>query len=102
MSKLRGIVALGVFLFLFGGLAVRAQQISSVNGVVSDKSGGSISGVSVALDNAQIGFHATTTTNELGFYQFLRLTPAEGYALTFTKSGFRTVTLRDITLQVST
>src|SRR5262249_9894936 len=101
MARLRsGVICALVVLFL-QLLPLRAQQFSGVSGVITDKSGASISGVTVVLENGQIGFHATTSTNELGFYQFLRLTPAEGYQLTFTKDGFRKLVLSGITLQVS-
>jgi hypothetical protein len=101
MSKLRGVVLFALFGVLITVLPLRAQLNSGVSGVVSDKSGGSVAGVNVALDNPQIGFHATTTTNDLGFYQFLKLSPADGYELTFTKDGFHAVSLKNFTLQVS-
>ncbi len=79
-----------------------AQQTSGVNGVITDKTGGVISEVQVALDNSLLGFHQETTTNDLGFYQFLHITSAAGYQLTFTKEGFQKVVLSDITLGVAT
>ena len=102
MKNLRGVVLGVLFVLLFGSLPSRAQQSSAVSGVVSDKSGGVVSGVSVALDNTQLGVHETTTTNDLGFYQFLRLAPGEGYALTFTKDGFTKLVLSNIILSVTT
>lgn len=102
MTKVGNIVRGILLAIVFGSLPLHAQQFSGVNGVVSDKSRAAISDVQVTLDNPQIGLHETTTTNDLGFYQFLRQTPAEGYELTFTKDGFRTVILHGITLQVST
>lgn len=102
MKKLVGFVLGVMFALLLGPLSLCAQQFSAVTGVVSDKTGGVISGVTVELDNPQIGVHETTTTNDLGFYQFLRQTPAEGYELTFSKDGFQKIVLHDITLQIST
>src|SRR5881398_812379 len=101
MKNLRGVV-LGVLFFLVGSFPLHAQQFSAVSGVVSDKSGGVISGVTVELDNSQLGLHETTTTNDLGFYQFLRKTPAQGYSLTFTKGGFAKLVVSNITLGAST
>src|SRR5437588_8857484 len=101
MKNLRGVV-LGVLFFLVGSFPLHAQQFSAVSGVVSDKSGGVISGVTVELDNSQLGLHETTTTNDLGFYQFLRKTPAQGYSLTFTKEGFAKLAVNSISLGVST
>ena len=63
MKNLRGVV-LGVLFFLVGSFPLHAQQFSAVSGVVSDKSGGVISGVTVELDNSQLGLHETTTTND--------------------------------------
>jgi hypothetical protein len=101
MSKFRGVV-FSLLLVSFLGLgSAHAQQFSSVGGVVSDKSGGAISGVKVELDNSQIGVHAATTTNDLGYYQFLSQTPAEGYQLTFTKAGFTKLVLGGVTLEIS-
>jgi Carboxypeptidase regulatory-like domain len=101
MKNLRGAV-LGVVFLLVWSFPLRAQQFSAVSGVVSDKSGGVVSGVTVELENSQLGVHQTTTTNDLGFYQFLRQTPAQGYSLTFTKEGFTKVVVSDITLAGST
>lgn len=101
MKKLRGVV-LGVLFLLVGSFPLRAQQFSAVSGVVSDSSGGVISGVTVELSNEQLGLHLTTTTNDLGFYQFLRQTPAQGYSLTFTKDGFAKLSVSNITLGAST
>jgi len=101
MKKLWGstfVVLVSIFLF---STTLQAQQVSAVNGVVSDKSGGVISGVTVELANGQLGLHKTTTTNDLGFYQFLRQAPGGGYSLTFTKDGFAKLALNDVTLAVS-
>src|SRR4029077_9055322 len=90
-------------LALVGFAAVSmAQQSSGVSGVVADNSGGTVSGVTVALDNPKLGLHATTTTSDIGYYQFLRVAPASGFELTFTKDGFRKFVLSNVTLGVST
>jgi len=101
MKKLCGFTLVVLVSLLFISLPLRAQQVSAVNGVVSDKSGGVISGVTVELANAQLGLHKSTTTNDLGFYQFLRQSPGEGYSLTFTKDGFSKLVLSNVTLAVS-
>jgi hypothetical protein len=90
------------FLLLLGLPALSlAQQTSGVNGVITDKTGGVMSGVRVALDNSLLGSHQETTTNDLGFYQFLHITTAAGYQLTFTREGFQTVVVSDVTLGVA-
>lgn len=102
MKHLRGFILVVLVSLLFVSLPLRAQQFSAVDGVVSDKSGGVVSGVTVELDNGQLGVHETTTTNDLGFYQFLRQAPAQGYSLTFTKEGFSKLVVSKITLGAST
>src|SRR4029077_20248672 len=94
----------GLCVFILMGLAslASAQQFSGVSGVVSDKSGGTVSGVTVTLDNPKLGIHATTTTNDIGYYQVLRLAPTDGFQLTFTKDGFNKFVLSNVTLGVST
>src|SRR5215471_10307178 len=94
----------GICVLALMSLAVYAggQQFSAVSGVVSDKSGGTVAGVTVTLDNPKLGIHVTTTTNESGFYQFLRLTPADGFQLIFTKDGFNKFVLGNVTLGAST
>lgn len=91
-----------VFSAVILGLAgfASAQQTSGLSGVVSDISGGVISGVSVTLENSKLGLQFSTTTNELGSYQFLHVPPAEGYRITFSKDGFRKVTIENATLGV--
>ena len=68
-----------LFCFFLTSLAARAQEFAGVSGVVSDKSSGVLGGVEVSVDNPSLGIHNTTTTNEIGYYQFLRLNPAAGY-----------------------
>jgi carboxypeptidase family protein len=101
MKRLGGFVLGTMFALLASSLSLRAQQFSAINGVVTDKSGGVISGVEVELYNEQLGLHETTTTNELGFYQFLHQAPGQGYSLTFTKEGFAKILVSNVALGVS-
>src|SRR5215471_2713647 len=84
------------------GAMTSAQQVSGVSGVVTDSTGGTVSGVTVALDNAKLGIHLSTITNDIGYYQFLKLNPADGFSLTFTKDGFRKLVVGSVTLNIST
>jgi hypothetical protein len=94
------VAALFVFLFGFAASAVRAQDNSSVTGVVTDASGGVISGASVTLANPGIGFTQTRTTNSIGVYEFSDVPPASNYTLTFSKDGFSNLTIDKFTLNV--
>lgn len=91
------LLALGI-----GLLPAGAQELSSVHGVVTDASGGAMSGVTVALDNANLGVHLTTTSTDTGTYQFVRVPPGPGYSLTFTKEGFRKLTYSEVFLGANT
>ena len=102
MKKLGRFVLCAMFTLLLSSVPLRAQQFSAVDGVVTDKSGGVISGVEVELNNEQLGLHETTTTNELGFYQVLHQAPGQGYSLTFTKEGFAKIVVSNVALGVST
>jgi hypothetical protein len=89
------------FLTLLTLGTVHGQEVSGVKGVVLDKSNAPISGVEVALDNEKVGLHLTTTTNDVGEYQFLRVAPGPGYKLTFSKEGFNKFELTDVYLGVN-
>src|ERR1700730_10166454 len=69
--------------------ALRVQEVSSVSGTVSDRTLAVIRGVELALRNEKNEFSQVAKTNELVFYQFLRVPPGSGYALTFTRDGFQ-------------
>lgn len=79
----------------------RGQEFSSVKGVVVDKSNALITGVEVTLDNQKSGLHFKTATNDQGEYEFLRIPPGPGYALTFTKEGFSKLEILDVYLGVN-
>jgi hypothetical protein len=84
----------------FAASTAHAQDNSSVTGAVTDQSGGVVVGVSVTLENPSIGFSLTKTTNEIGVYEFSNVPPASDYSLVFSKSGFSTLILDKITLNV--
>jgi len=90
-----------LFLFLVLSPSAHAQQFSAVTGVVTDATGSVVAAVQVTLDNSSRGLHVTTQTNELGFYEFLRVLPAGGYQLTFSKDGFKKAVIGNISLGVS-
>jgi hypothetical protein len=94
--------AMMLFAAILALLPARAQNVSGVRGVVTDSTGAVISGVTVELDNPGRGLHFAATTDDLGAYQIQRVPPATGYILTFTKDGFRKLTLSDLALGVNT
>jgi hypothetical protein len=100
----RWVAGLGIVLAaaLLTGLPLRAQEFAAVTGVVTDNAGGAVAGVDVSLDNDKVGLHLKVQTDEQGVYQFLKLAPGAGYNLSFSKTGFKKVSLNDVYLGVST
>ena len=87
----------GIF---FTPTALRAQDSSSMTGVVTDVSGAIVPGVIVTLSNKLKGTTATQTTDKLGTYRFANVAPDQGYTVTFSRKGFSIVKVDDITLSV--
>src|SRR5215475_3924187 len=71
----------------------------SISGIVTDASGGAISGANVTLSNEGTGAELTTTSGTDGGYKF---TPVRigSYKLTATFQGFQSVVQRGITVNV--
>jgi len=86
--------------FGFATLPANAQTNSSVTGVVTDPSGAIVTEASVTLSNPAIGFSLATTTNSIGVYEFSNVPPGSNYSLVFSKSGFSSLTLDKIILNV--
>ena len=82
--------------------ALRAQEVSSISGTVTDRTAAAMRDVQVGLGNEKNGFSQNTKTNEVGYYQFLRVPPGSGYSLTFTRDGFQKLVVGDLYLTVST
>jgi hypothetical protein len=91
---------LAALVLVLAAFPANAQDNSSVTGVVTDQSGAVVAEVSVTLANPSIGFSSTKSTNAIGSYEFSNVPPASNYSLIFSKSGFNTLTLDKITLNV--
>ncbi len=74
-----------------------AQFNASLQGTVTDTSGGLIPGAHVKLVNTGTNATLETTANDQGFYRFNQL-PAGTYTLTVDASGFQTVAVASIQL----
>jgi hypothetical protein len=79
----------------------RAQDKASITGTVTDSSGAVISGASVTLQNPAKSASFKTVSNGLGEYTFLNVAPGPGYMLTVTASGFKSIQITAIYLNVS-
>jgi len=85
-----GVLCLAVVVF-FGKLPVIAQTTAAtVTGAVSDASGASIPGATVALQDLQTHLESRVVTNSAGFYRISGLLPGY-YRATVTKEGFKSV-----------
>jgi hypothetical protein len=80
---------------------LRAQNTSSLHGVISDAQGGVVPGAVVALSSATTGASRQVVTDSTGTYEILQAMPGE-YILTVTKPGFSKATQEHVVLQVNT
>src|ERR1700733_5069464 len=94
-----------ILLALVAGMFVapsvlKAQESSSLTGVVTDATDAAVPGAVVTLTNKATGQKYTETTNSSGTYHFLNVPPGAGYQETFTHSGFSVVEINDLYLAV--
>lgn len=82
------IFRLGLCLLLFAGVARTQTGTTSVHGVVTDKTGASISGATVALANSAQGLERQVKTTSTGEYEFVGLPPGT-YSLTAEMPNFK-------------
>jgi len=89
-------ILLPLVVALFGPFA-SAQFRSSIQGVVTDASGGVIPGVTLTLRDTDTNQVLRSTTNNDGVYNFNAL-PPNHFSLTAVKEGFKTKTLQNVQL----
>jgi outer membrane receptor protein involved in Fe transport len=88
------------FVFLVVASPALAQRTTgTISGTVSDSSGAALPGVTVAVAGPNIVGTETAVTSEHGFYRFISLPPGE-YQLTFTMTGFKSITRRQVRVSV--
>jgi len=81
---------------------LHGQEVASLTGVVSDKTGAVVPDVAVTLVDTRTNTAYQTKTNSVGAYVFPKVPPGPGYKVTFTKDGFTTFEVADIYLAVQT
>ena len=74
-----------------------AQFNASLQGVITDPTGGAISGAHVTLKNNGTNATQETTANDQGFYRFNQL-PAGTYTLTIDSPNFQTSNITDLVI----
>ena len=93
-----------LFLVVFFACTCLAKAQSAttgaLTGTVTDPSGAVISGASVAADSKATGQERTATTDASGAYKFSLLPPGE-YSVRFTASGFKSVQVGSITINLT-
>ena len=87
-------------LLLLLPFVARAQQSGSINGAVTDESGGAIPAAQVVLTNTAQGTTSNATSNSAGEYTFPSLEPGT-YNLQITAPGYKQYQATGITLRVS-
>ncbi len=73
---------------------------TSLQGVVTDRSGGAVPGAEVMLTNAAQGLQRSIKTNQSGEYRFVSLVPGT-YSLTVEKHGFQKAEQKNVQLLVN-
>src|SRR5271168_3351779 len=91
MTMVMGIVAAGA----------RAQDVASITGTVTDKTGSAVFDASVKLIDTRTGAVYESRTGSFGAYLFARVPAGQGYALTVSKDGFKTTSISKLVLAVT-
>jgi len=94
------IVMLSLVWFIFGAPGLRAQDLGSIVGTVTDPSGAAVPGVKITVTNQQTGTIArVTTSNSTGSFAVPDL-PVSTYSVRAQKTGFTRTVHMDIILNV--
>jgi Carboxypeptidase regulatory-like domain/TonB dependent receptor len=99
MRRLISVVG-ALFLALWAPV-LKAQDVSSITGIVTDSTGAVIPGVTVTLLNPATSIAYTGVTNEVGSYTILHVAPGPGYRITYSREGFKPSVITDVYLNVN-
>ena len=102
MRRLLALFALLSLSLFSSPLILQAQDSSSMTGVVTDTTGAVIPGVKVTLTSSKTGSSSTQVTDSKGTYRFQSVPASPGYVATFSRSGFSTLTVQNVALEVGT
>ncbi len=98
-ARLFAHMLLFTFILLCSAASIAAQNLGSITGLVTDKTGSAIPNAIVKLTNADTGLARTFTTNESGNYVAPAM-PAGTYSLDVTAPGFSTFRQTGIALNL--
>ena len=94
-------IVFGLFIAILAApTALKAQDSSSMTGVVTDATGAVLPGTTVELTNKATGLSYTQTTNHQGTYYFANVAPHDGYTVVFSHAGFASVRVDHLALSV--
>jgi hypothetical protein len=79
---------------------LHGQDRASILGTITDPTGALVSGARVELKSPTTGLHRSLLTGASGIYEFDSL-PVGSYQVSIAQTGFRPVTVNEITLQYS-
>src|SRR6266404_4480648 len=101
LSSRKWIFVFGFVIVLIAASVASAQTgTTSLHGTVTDKSGATVAGAKVSLDNSQQGLHREAITGSGGEYEFQAIQPGT-YVLTIQAAGFRKYEQRNLQLLVN-
>src|SRR6266851_1942234 len=84
-----------ILILSFCALPTYAQYRASIQGVVTDPDGATVSGATLTLTNLETNQKLTATTDGNGIYNFNALPPSK-YSLTVEKTGFKKKVLENV------
>src|SRR5258708_16993447 len=93
------LLAIGIALFFATTLAAQTFR-GAIQGIVIDTAGALVADADVTVTSAETGLKRTTVTHDFGEYSATEL-PLGVYDGTVTKTGFRTPTMKGISVRVS-
>lgn len=102
MKKAWTVVGSIFFVALFATPGAWGQDVASVTGTVTDKTGSAVSDANVKLVDTRTGAQYETNTGTYGVYTFVKLQPGPGYMLTVSKDGFKAANVSNLYLAVAT
>ena len=88
-------------LVLLAAAALPGQQLTSLNGTVTDPTGASLPGAVIVLENLERGGRRETASDIAGRYSFPQIQP-DNYRITAKAQGFSDVVINDVRLLVNT
>ena len=79
---------------------LKAQDVASITGVVTDPTGAVVPGAKVTLQNTSTGATYTTVSNGSGSYTLTEVKPGPGYKIEFRAEGFAPAVVTGLYLNV--